>query len=119
MPNSSAPKAMFSDAVYNKLKQSAAVLLPALQTAYFGLAQLWGFNYDERIVGTVAIINTVLGVLVMVAKFMHDKTANVIDGTFSVEPNDEGASLRLQVFNQASVGTRDTLVFKMAQPPTE
>lgn len=51
-----------SNKVYDVLKWIAQILLPALATLYFALAGIWGFPYGEEIVGTIAAIDTFLGV---------------------------------------------------------
>lgn len=54
---------MLSNKVYDILKWIAQILLPALGTLYFALAQIWGFPYAEQIVGTITAIDTFLGIL--------------------------------------------------------
>ena len=41
---------MFSNRIYDILKWIALVVLPAVGTLYFSLAQIWGFPYGEQIV---------------------------------------------------------------------
>lgn len=53
----------FSDKVYNVLKWVAQILLPALATLYFALANIWGLPYAEEIVGTITAIDAFLGVI--------------------------------------------------------
>ena len=52
-----------SNKLYDILKWIALVLLPALGTAYFGIAQIWGLPYAEQVVGTITVIDTFLGVI--------------------------------------------------------
>lgn len=54
---------IFKNTTYDKLKWIAQILLPAMATLYFALAGIWGFPYGEQIVGTIAAIDTFLGVL--------------------------------------------------------
>lgn len=54
---------MLSNKMYDILKWIAQILLPALGTLYFALAQIWGFPYAEQIVGTITAIDTFLGIL--------------------------------------------------------
>lgn len=54
---------MFSNKVYDALKWIAQILLPALATLYFGVAQIWGLPFAEQIVGTVTVLDTFLGVV--------------------------------------------------------
>lgn len=48
---------------YDVLKFIAQILLPAIATLYFGLAQIWGLPYGEAVVGTITAIDLFLGTL--------------------------------------------------------
>lgn len=62
-----------SDDLFDALKWVAQIGLPALGTAYFGLARIWGFPYGEEIVGTVTVIDTLLGAwLGLSSKYYYD-----------------------------------------------
>lgn len=52
-----------SNRTYDVLKWIAQILLPALGTLYFALAQLWALPYAEQIVGTVTAVDAFLGAL--------------------------------------------------------
>lgn len=52
-----------SNSAYDKYKWIAMILLPAIGTLYFALAQIWGLPYAEQIVGTITAIDTFLGVI--------------------------------------------------------
>ena len=54
---------MMSDKVYDVLKWIAMILLPALGTLYFALAQIWGLPCAEQVVGTITAFDAFLGVL--------------------------------------------------------
>ena len=56
-----------SNKTYDILKYIAQVILPALGTLYFALAQIWGFPYGEEIVGTVTAVDTFLGVALKIS----------------------------------------------------
>lgn len=58
---------VFSDKVYDVLKKIAQTVLPAMGTLYFALAGIWGFPYGEQVVGTIAAIDTFLGVCLEVS----------------------------------------------------
>ena len=49
-----------SNKVYDALKFVAQILLPALATLYFALAQIWNLPYGEQIVGTITAIDAFL-----------------------------------------------------------
>ena len=48
---------------YDILKYIAQIVLPAIGTLYFALAQIWGLPYGEEIVGTITAVDTFLGAL--------------------------------------------------------
>ena len=51
-----------SNKTYDTLKYITQIVLPALGTLYLGLAGIWGFPYAEQIGGTIAAIDTFLGI---------------------------------------------------------
>jgi hypothetical protein len=54
---------MLSDKYYNIVKQLVQLVLPAVGSLYFGLAQIWDLPNAEKVVGTLALVSTFLGVL--------------------------------------------------------
>ena len=62
-----------SNKTYDVLKWIAQILLPALGTLYFALARIWNFPYAEEIVGTIAAIDTFLGVLLGISTAQYNK----------------------------------------------
>jgi hypothetical protein len=62
-----------SNKVYDILKWIAQILLPAVGTLYFALAQIWGFPYAEQIVGTITAIDCFLGALLGISTAMYKK----------------------------------------------
>ena len=63
-----------SNKVYDILKWIAMVVLPAIGTACFGLAALWGFPYGEQVVGTIAIAETFIGTILQISNAQYKKT---------------------------------------------
>lgn len=64
---------IFSNKTYDKLKRIAQILLPAIGTLYFALAQIWGFPYAEQIVGTITSVDTFLGILLGISTYNYNK----------------------------------------------
>ena len=62
-----------SNKTYDVLKWIAQLLLPALGTLYFGLAQIWGFPYGEEIVGTITAVDAFLGVILGISTVQYNK----------------------------------------------
>lgn len=65
-----------SNRTYDILKWIAQILLPAIGTLYFAIAQIWGLPYAEQIVGTItaldAFLGAVLGISSRVYKEMNE-----------------------------------------------
>ena len=61
-----------SNKTYDTLKWTAQYLLPALGTLYFSVSQIWGLPYGEEIVGTIAAVDTFLGVLLGLSSLMWE-----------------------------------------------
>lgn len=62
-----------SNKTYDILKYIALIVLPAVGAAYFGLAQIWGLPYGEEIVGTITVIDTLLGALLKISTDEYNK----------------------------------------------
>lgn len=62
-----------SNKVYDILKWIAQYLLPALGTLYFTLSSIWGLPYGEQIVGTIAAVDTFLGVILGISTMQYKK----------------------------------------------
>ena len=56
-----------SNKTYDVLKYIAQIVLPALGTLYFALANIWNLPYGEQIVGTVTAVDTFMGVLLKIS----------------------------------------------------
>lgn len=66
-------KMRLNNKTYDVLKWIAQYLLPAFGTLYFTLAGIWGFPYGEQIVGTVAAIDTFLGIILGISTIEYKK----------------------------------------------
>lgn len=62
-----------TDKVYDLLKWVAQILLPAVATLYFAIAQIWGLPYGEEIVGTITAIDAFLGALLGISTYQYNK----------------------------------------------
>jgi hypothetical protein len=58
---------------YDPLKQLALVGLPAFSALYFGLGQIWGWPKIEEVVGSIAVLDTVLGTLLGISSSNYKK----------------------------------------------
>ena len=62
-----------SNRTYDILKWIAMVLLPALGTLYFALAGIWNLPMGEQVLGTIAAIDTFLGVLLGISSAQYNQ----------------------------------------------
>ena len=61
-----------SDKVYDALKFTAQVVLPALGTLYFALSSIWGLPYGEQVVGTITALDCFLGAVLGISTFQYN-----------------------------------------------
>ena len=52
-----------SNALYDKLKFVAQIILPAGATLYAALAGIWGLPYGTEITGTISAVDVFLGAI--------------------------------------------------------
>ena len=64
---------MLPDRVYDILKWCVMIAIPALTTAYVGLAAVWGWPYAEEVAKTSAVICTLLGALLGISTAQYNK----------------------------------------------
>ena len=70
-----------SNKMYDTLKWVAQYLLPAISALYAGLAQIWNLPYGVEIAGTVAAIDTFLGVMLGISTAQYNKVQSTQQAT--------------------------------------
>lgn len=65
-----------NDKVYDVLKWVAQILLPAVGTLYFALANIWGLPFSEQIVGTITAADAFLGAILGISTAQYKKSVN-------------------------------------------
>jgi hypothetical protein len=66
-----------SNGLYDVLKWVVMVVLPALTTAYVGLAAVWKWPFAEEVAKTSAVVCTLLGALLGISTAEYRKAGNV------------------------------------------
>ena len=61
------------DKWYDVLKWITMILLPALATAYVGLAAIWHFPYADEVAKTTAVVCALLGALLGISTAQYNK----------------------------------------------
>ena len=64
---------ILNDKIYDVLKWITMVVLPALATAYVGLAAIWHFPYADEVAKTTAVVCTLLGALLGISTAQYNK----------------------------------------------
>lgn len=62
-----------SNKLYDALRWTAQILIPAIGALYFGLAKIWGLPYSVEIVGTLSCIDAFLGTLLGISTIQYNK----------------------------------------------
>ena len=62
-----------NDKLYDILKWVVMIVIPAVTTAYVGLAAIWHFPYAEEVAKTSAVICTLLGALLGISTAQYNK----------------------------------------------
>lgn len=80
---------LLSSSTYDKLKPVVQIVLPAVATLYFTLAQIWDLPNPEGVVATITAITTFLGVLLGLASKSFNNSEAKYDGSLSVKGYDK------------------------------
>ena len=108
---------LFGQKTYAVLKFIAQILLPALGTLYFALAQIWHLPKAEEIVGTVVAVDTFLGVLLGISTNLYNKSGDKYSGTIEVtdSPTKQKYLLNVNGDPETVFADKDEVVFKVEQ----
>lgn len=111
---------VLSSPVYDALKYVALVLLPAFSALYFGLGQIWGFPKIEEVVGSVAVLDAVLGMLLRQSNKNYMKSDARFDGNIELEERSDGGTTASMVLKNdpEEALQKEELTFKVEQDPT-
>lgn len=81
---------MLSNRLYDFTKRLVQVILPAVSALYFGLAGIWDLPAAEKVVGTIAIITTFLGVSLGISHTAYRASDKPYDGSLNVTEHEDG-----------------------------
>lgn len=107
-------KPLLGDRSYRTLKQTATLILPAAGALYFTLAQIWHLPKAEEIVGSVAAVNTFVGVLLGVSTRSYNRSDSKYAGAIKVEDNGEKKMFSLELNEDPeTLELRDEVTFRV------
>ena len=103
--------------MYDFLKKVVTIVLPAISSAYFALAQIWDFPNPEKVVGTLAILTTFLGTLIGISTVKYNNSPDAFDGSVVITPKEDGGTnISLELNDKTpidNIASMDQLRFKV------
>lgn len=78
-----------SGKTYDILKWITMIVLPALATAYVGLAAIWGFPYADEVAKTTAVICTLLGALLGISSAQYYKDGEYDEDNYWLDDDEK------------------------------
>ena len=60
---------------YDIMKFFAQIVLPAIGTLYFALANIWGLPMGEEVVGTITAVDAFLGAILGISTAQYNKAS--------------------------------------------
>lgn len=86
-----------SNKLYDSLKFIAQILLPALASLYFALAQIWNLPEPEKVVGTITVVDAFLGVILGLQASTYYKSGADTDGAINVIDTPDKTAFQLSI----------------------
>lgn len=87
------PKPLLSSSVYDLLKKVVQIVLPAVASLYFSLAQIWGLPAAEAVVGSLALLATFFGVLLGLSSWSYHAVEAKTDGQIVIMEDESGKKI--------------------------
>lgn len=112
-------KTILGQKTYDFLKFVAMILLPAIGTLYFTLAQIWEWSNGEKVVGTIMAVDLFLGALLGIAARSYNNSDARFGGTIEVSEVPDGPKVYSLALNSdpALLDQQSEVTFKI-QPPS-
>ena len=85
-----------SGKTYDILKWITMIVLPALATAYVGLAAIWGFPYADEVAKTTAVICTLLGALLGISSAQYYKDSDYDEDNYWLDDEDDPKGTKVE-----------------------
>jgi hypothetical protein len=107
-----------SNQVYDKLKKTTQLVLPALGSLYFGLSTIWDLPAGEEVVGSLALLTTFCGAVLGVSSKNYS-SGDSVDGNMLMEKTPTGKIFRLELDGDPQdLEHQQKVVFKVVDEET-
>lgn len=119
-PTTETKSPIFSNKIYDTLKWVALVCLPGVGAAYFSLAEIWGLPYAVQVMGTAAVLDTLLGALLGISNHRYNRSDARFDGTLVVDTRDpETDRMAFDMKRPVKeLESSDSITLKVETPPS-
>ena len=100
--------------VYDVLKWIVQIVLPAIATLYFALAQIWGLPKAEEVIGSIASVTIFLGAILGISTAAYNRSDSKYDGQIVVSQTDDKKTYRLDLAEDPeTLDTKQSVLFKI------
>jgi hypothetical protein len=108
-------KLRLTDTAYNVGKKLVWVFIPGLSSLYFGLAPILDLPSSEKVMGTLAVIATFLGVCLTISSRQYEASGAAYDGQLVVIIPEDGPKIfSLQLDGDPEeLEQKDSVTFKV------
>lgn len=119
--NESESKLIMTNKMYDILKRLVQVILPATSSAYFALAAIYDLPNPDKIVGTIAVVTTFLGVTLGISTAQYYKSDVPYDGNMVIRSNNVGNKMFSLELNSDpnDIEGKESISFKVHREPFE
>jgi len=77
--------------LYDVLKDTTQIYLPAFGVLYFGLGQIWPLYEPDKVVATITLFVAFLGTCLKISTSSYNKSYKSVDGSLKVNADAGGA----------------------------
>lgn len=100
--------------VYDVVKYIAMIVLPALGTLYFALADLWDLGHAQQVVGSIVAFDAFLGVILHLSNVAYTNSDASYDGTVDVTETSDKKTFSLNLNGDPNdLDKQDTVTLKV------
>lgn len=113
---------VMSDKTYEFLKKFVQVILPAISAAYFALSEIWGLPNPEKVVGSIAVLSTLLGVCLGISSSTYKALGGHNVGTIVVKDDGQKKTYGLELDgldDPEDIETLSSATFRVEKRKTE
>lgn len=106
---------ILSPKMYDFMKKIVQVGLPAISSLYFSLGGIWGLPAPEKVVGSIAVLCTFLGTVLLISSKTYKALEPDHDGNVVVEKTPDGRMLYSLELNgdPEELATKSSISFKV------